>query len=114
MSTEPGTVKFVGSIIKRNDLSFEEFLKHWTEVHTTFWTGANAEATHLLKYVVNPIDRRQHPDSPIDGFAELWFPSQQALDDAFAGAIGQAAMADMPNFTERLFIAYVVEIPVVP
>lgn len=112
MSAEPRNVKFVGSIIKRNDLSFEQFLKYWTEVHTTFWTGENATATGLQRYVINPIDRAEYPSSPIDGFAELWFPSRQALDDAFAGPVGQAALADMPNFTEKLLVAHVIEIPV--
>lgn len=98
--------KHVGLIVKKQDQSFEEFVDNWVKVHSEI-------AKHVpgvLKYVINPIDREKYPDSPIDGFSELWFESLEAAEAAFASPAGQAAFADIPNFAQSVAVTYITEI----
>ncbi|MBB3139876.1 EthD family reductase [Halomonas organivorans] len=98
--------KHVGLITKRRDQTFEEFVAHWTKVHSEI----ALRVPGLRKYVINPIDREQYPDSPIDGFSELWFDSLEAAEAAFASPVGQEAYEDVPNFAEHVAVTYLTEI----
>ncbi|PPC74206.1 EthD family reductase [Pokkaliibacter plantistimulans] len=105
MSEEKG-FKHVGLITKKKDQSFEEFVDHWLKVHSDI-------AVHvpgLRKYVINPIDREKYPDSPIDGFSELWFDSLEAAEEAFSSPAGREAFADVPNFADHVAVTYLTEI----
>ncbi|MCA6916637.1 EthD family reductase [Pectobacterium versatile] len=98
--------KHVGFITRKQGQSFEEFVKHWNEVHTEI-------ALHLpgLKgYVLNPIDREKYPDSPVDGFSELWFDSIEDAIAAFNSPTGKEAFADVPNFADHVAVTYITEI----
>ncbi len=101
--------KHVGLLVKRSDLTFEEFLNHWKNVHSEI----AKKTPGLLAYTINPIDRREYPDSPIDGFSELWFESIESAKNAFAGEAGKEAFDDVPNFCDRVAATYIVEVPVV-
>lgn len=98
--------KHVGLITKKAGQSFEEFVAHWLEVHSAI----AVKVPGLRKYVINPIDREQYPDSPIDGFSELWFDSLEAAEAAFASPVGQEAFADVPNFAEHVAVTYITEV----
>ena len=91
-------VKLVGMIRRRPDMPYDEFTDHWLRVHTKL----AAQLPGLHRYAINFIDRRQFPNSVYDGFSELWFDSQEALDAAFAGPVGQAIAADIPAFMSEL------------
>ena len=39
-------------------------------------------------------------ESPYDGFAELYFESQEAMEEALATSEGQATINDLPNFCD--------------
>lgn len=88
--------KHVGLIYKRQDMSYEEFVQYWQNVHTKI----ALQLPGLKGYSINPIDRRLYPDSPIDGFSELWFDSLQSAQQAYD---------DVPNFAERVAVTYVTE-----
>lgn len=98
--------KHVGLLTKRKDQSFDEFVTHWHDIHTAI----ALELPGLKGYVLNPIDRRLYPDSPIDGFSELWFDSIEEAKAAFASPVGQEAFADVPEFADAVAVTYVSEI----
>ena len=98
--------KHVGLITKKEGQSFEEFVKHWTNVHSAI----ALKVPGLRSYVINPIDRALYPDSPIDGFSELWFDSIEAAHAAFASESGKLAFDDVPNFAEKVAVTYITEI----
>lgn len=104
--SEGTAFKHVGLIVKQPEQSFEEFVAHWQQVHSEI----ALRVPGLLRYVINPIDRRQYPDSPIDGFSELWFESIDAAEAAFASPAGQAAMVDVPNFAQHVAVTYITEV----
>lgn len=103
---EKKAFKHVGLITKKEDQSFEEFVEYWTKIHSEI-------AVHvpgLKKYVINPIDKRLYPDSPIDGFSELWFDSLEDAQAAFSSPAGKKAFNDVPNFAQNVAVAYITEI----
>ncbi len=91
-------VKLVGLIRKRAGLSTAEFRKHWLDVHAPL----ARQFPGLRRYTVNFIDRETEPGAAYDGFSELWFDSQEALEAAFASPIGTAIAADIPKFMDEL------------
>lgn len=104
--TETNGFKHVGLITKHADQSFEDFVEYWLNVHSEL-------AIHvpgLRKYTVNPIDRRLYPDSPIDGFSELWFDSLEEAKAAFESEAAQKTFADVPNFAANVAVTYLTEI----
>lgn len=105
MSEEMG-FKHVGLITKKKDQSFDEFVDYWLKVHSEI----AVRVPGLRKYVINPIDREKYPDSPIDGFSELWFDSLEAAEEAFASPAGQEAFVDVPNFADNVAVTYITEI----
>lgn len=98
--------KHVGFITRKQDQSFEEFVTHWNEVHTAI----ALRLPGLRGYVLNPIDREKYPDSPVDGFSELWFDSIDDATAAFNSPTGKAAFEDVPNFADRVAVTYITEI----
>lgn len=98
--------KHVGFLTRKKGQSYEKFVRHWQDIHTEI----ALQLPGLRGYVLNPIDREKYPDSPVDGFSELWFDSIEAAVAAFDSPIGQDAYRDVPNFVEHAAIAYVTEI----
>ena len=98
--------KHVGFLTRKKGQSFEDFVKHWEDVHTAI----TLKLPGLRGYVLNPIDREKYPDSPVDGFSELWFDSIEDAIAAFNSPIGQEAYEDVPNFVEHAAITYITEI----
>lgn len=105
MNTHCG-FKHVGLLVRKKDMSFEDFIQYWNETHTAI----ALQLPGLRGYVLNPIDREKYPDSPIDGFSELWFDSIDDAINAFNSPAGKAAYADVSNFIENAAITYVTEI----
>lgn len=98
--------KHVGLLCRREDQTFAQFVEYWEKIHTEI----ALKLPGLRGYVLNPIDRAQYPDSPIDGFSELWFDSIEAATSAFASSIGKEAYDDVENFIAELAVTYVTEI----
>ncbi|KKK89103.1 hypothetical protein LCGC14_2736470 [marine sediment metagenome] len=95
----------------RKDMSREEALRYWREVH-----GPIASKTPgLRKYVQDHATAAPEGGLQFDGIAELWFDSQEALQSAMASREWQATIADVPNFAvlEKSWAALVDEISVV-
>ncbi len=91
-------VKLVGLIRKRDGMTDAAFAAHWLGTHTAI----ARRLPGLRRYTVNLMDRGRFPDAAYDGFSELWFDSQEALDAAFAGPVGAEITADIPEFIGRL------------
>jgi len=105
MSNKAG-FKHVGLLCKRENDTFEQFVEYWENIHTEI----ALRLPGLKGYVLNPIDREKYPDSPIDGFSELWFDSIEDAISAFNSPIGKAAYDDVSNFIGKLAVTYVSEI----
>ncbi|MGM7465823.1 EthD family reductase [Escherichia albertii] len=98
--------KHVGFLTRKKGQSFDDFVKYWDEVHTAI----ALRLPGLRGYVLNPIDREKYPDSPVDGFSELWFDSLEDAISAFNSPVGKEAYDDVSNFVEHAAITYITEI----
>src|SRR5208282_6924945 len=103
-------IKVLGLLTRRPELTHEQFVKHWLEIH-----GPLAHAVPgIRRYVQSHITgTRTRPDIPetdveVDGIAELWYDDEAALQRA-------AASPEMKRLTDAgaLFIgrikSYVIE-----
>lgn len=104
--------KVVFLVHKRPDLDSEAFRRHWRETQGTL--GARIPGTR--KYVQNhTVASLGAGAAAYDGFAEIWFDSREAFEQAMATPEAQAAIVDLPNFldTTRMQSFIVDEIQVV-
>lgn len=106
--TNKTNFKHVGLLNRKDSQTFEEFVEYWVHVHTKI----ALKVPGLRGYVINPIDRKMYPDSPIDGFSELWFDSLEAAEAAFSSPEGMAAYDDCKNFIGKLAVTNINEIKV--
>jgi uncharacterized protein (TIGR02118 family) len=75
----------------------EEFRRHWRETQGSL--GAKIPGTR--KYVQNhTVGSFGGGIAPYDGFAEMWFDSTEAFEQAMATPEAEAAIADLPNFLD--------------
>ena len=97
-------IKSLSLLTRRPELTHEQFVKHWLEIH-----GPLALAVPgLRRYVQSHIlDERTRPDIPetevaVDGVAETWFDDRAAMDRANASPEAKALHADGALFIGRI------------
>lgn len=95
----PNTVKRLGLVVKKAGMSREQFSAHWLNTHAPLCK----QLPGLLRYSVNLVDREVFPEFGYDGFSELWFESEEALIASLNSPEGKTLLADLPNFTERIY-----------
>ena len=98
-------IKRVSLVRKRPEITREEFVAHWLGPHAEI---VRLHLPGVLGYVVNVCD-----DPGVagwDGFAEVWFPSREDADAAFASEpfLGLIAV-DRPKFVGEQTVFFVEE-----
>ena len=88
--------KRIGLQRKRSDLTHEQFVAHWVNVHAPL----AKRLPKLRRYSINVIDRERYPHFGYDGFSELWFDSQTDFEAAFSSPEGVILLADLKNYVE--------------
>ena len=103
-------IKSISLLTRKPELTHEQFMKHWVEIHAPL---AHA-VPGVRRYVQNHIrDERTRPDIPttevaVDGVAELWFDDQAALDAAARSPEMKALHDDGAKFIGRIR-SYIIE-----
>jgi uncharacterized protein (TIGR02118 family) len=87
-------VKRIGLLRRRTDMGYEDFKKHWLDVHAELCV----KIPGLKKYAVNFVVKDAPTPLGFDGFSELWFEDEAALNASLTSAEGKALLADLPNF----------------
>ena len=100
-------VKRIGLVRKREDMSHEQFVAHWLGTHA----GLCVKLPGMVRYSVNLVDRARFPKFGFDGFSELWFESEEALNAALTSPEGKTLLADLPNFAGAIEPIITVEHP---
>jgi uncharacterized protein (TIGR02118 family) len=90
--------KRLGLVRRREDLTHEQFVKHWLGTHAVLCS----KLPMLRRYSVNLVDKRRFPKFGFDGFSELWFDSEEDLVASFKSPEGVTLLADLPNFTASI------------
>jgi uncharacterized protein (TIGR02118 family) len=90
-------MKVVYVMFKKAGMSREEFRRYWKETHAPI----AKEMPGLKEYVQNHAHSDpEGNEPPYDGFDELYFESQEAMEEALATSEGEATLGDMPNFCD--------------
>jgi uncharacterized protein (TIGR02118 family) len=100
-----GNFKRIGLQRRRADLSHEQFVAHWVNVHAPL----AKRLPGLRRYSVNVVDREHYPYFGYDGFSELWFDSQADFQAALKSPEGVTLLADLKNYVERVDPVFVEE-----
>jgi len=100
-------IKRIGLVRRKTTLSREQFVHHWLNAHAALCV----KLPGMRRYCINLIDRQKYPKLDYDGFSELWFDSEEALDAALKSPEGVTLLADLPNFTDEIYPVVVVEHP---
>ena len=91
-------------LTRKKGMSVQEFDRHWLENHAPI----AMQVPHVLLYKQHRVVRGETPDDNpsgdfgVDGFAEFIYDSKEGMEEGWASEAGQRAMADVPNFLERL------------
>ena len=107
MATTKTHTKRLGFVKKREDMSQEQFARHWLGTHA----GLCVKLPGLIRYSVNLVDKSRFPHFDYDGFSELWFESEQALHASLESPQGRTLLADLPNFAGEIHPIIAVETP---
>jgi uncharacterized protein (TIGR02118 family) len=97
-SSEPTEIKRVSFVHRRDDLTHEQFVRHWTEVHAPL---ARVHHPGIADYTQNVVRRAYTPGGAnIDGIAELRFRTRADLETRFYDSeAGKAIIrADVAEF----------------
>jgi uncharacterized protein (TIGR02118 family) len=109
-------IKSVGLLTRRPELSHEEFVRHWVEIHAPL---AHA-VPGVRRYVQNHISEERHrTDIPttevaIDGIAELWYDDRAAMNLANASPEAKRLHDDGALFIGRIKSFVVEEKIIIP
>ena len=68
-------IKTISLLTRKQDLSHEEFVHHWVEVHAPLAHGVPGLRRYIQSHIIGERTRPDipTPDIEIDGIAELWF-----------------------------------------
>lgn len=89
------TSKYFSLLRKKPNWTEEEFRYHWKHVHGPLLS----KLPGLVKYVQYHVRSQVSPDveqvdEPIQGIAEMWFESDEALQQAMSSPDGQRVAKD--------------------
>jgi uncharacterized protein (TIGR02118 family) len=94
---DEGMMKVVYVMFKKEGMSREEFRSYWKDTHAP----VAKEMPGLKEYVQNhALVDAEGNEPPYDGFDELYFESQEAMEEALATQEGQMTLNDLPNFCD--------------
>jgi len=96
---EPNCVKRVGLVVRKAGMPLEEFHNYWLTVHADLCK----KLPNMRRYSVNIVDRERFPEFPYDGFSELWFDSEEALNASLQSPEGEVLLADIKNFVGHIY-----------
>lgn len=90
--------KRIGLVQRKKTLTREQFETHWLTKHAELCM----KLPNMRRYSVNLVDPGRFPHFPWDGFSELWFDSEEALQASLESPEGRTLLADLPNFVEKI------------
>ena len=75
-------IKRVSLLARKPEISHEEFVKHWVEIHAPMARACPGIGRYTLTIVNSASTRKDVPgfEIQVDGIAELWFKDQAAFD----------------------------------
>jgi uncharacterized protein (TIGR02118 family) len=109
-------IKSVGLLTRKDGLSHEEFVKHWSEVHAPLAHAVPGLRRYVQSHIIEERTRSDIPasDVEIDGIAELWYDDRTAMEQANATPEARRLHADGALFIGRIKSFVVEEKVIIP
>ena len=90
--------KVIFVLYKRPEMSTDEFRRYWEETHAPI----AAKMPGVREYVQNhAVSDPEGEEPPYAGVAELVFDTPEDMQQGLGSEEAQAAIADLPNFTDE-------------
>ncbi|MBL6952067.1 MAG: EthD family reductase [Alphaproteobacteria bacterium] len=89
-------IKRISLLTRRPELSHDEFVRHWLEVHGPLARVVPGIRRYVQSHIQGESVRADipAPDMEIDGIAELWYDDIEAMERSSATPEAQALYAD--------------------
>ena len=89
-------IKRISLLTRKPELTHEEFVRHWLEVHGPLALSVPGIRRYVQSHIQGESVRADVPvtDVEIDGIAELWYDSVDAMERSSATPEAQALYAD--------------------
>ena len=88
--------KMIGLMVRRPDLSPDEWRKYWNTTHAEI----TAQVPGLRSYVQNMCLPDENGDPPYDGVAVLAWDDDESMAQSLASPEWAAVMDDVPKFVD--------------
>jgi len=97
-------IKSISILTRKPEISREEFIRHWTQVHAPLAHKVPGVRRYVLSLINEEPRRADVPTQEVeaDGIAELWYDSIESWRAAYASPEGKALHADGATFIGRI------------
>jgi uncharacterized protein (TIGR02118 family) len=109
-------IKSVGLLTRRRELTPEEFVRHWVEVHAPLAHAVPGVRRYVQNHIIAERRRADIPTTEveIDGIAELWYDDREAMERANASPEAKRLHDDGALFIGRIKSFVVEEKVIIP
>ena len=109
-------IKVLGLLTRRPELTHEEFVRHWLEIHGPLALAVPGVRRYVQSHIVGT---RARPDIhetevEVDGIAELWYDDEAALQRAAASPEMKRLTDDGALFIGRIKTYIIDEKQIIP
>jgi uncharacterized protein (TIGR02118 family) len=75
-------IKSISLLTRRSELSHDEFVHHWVEVHAPLAHAVPGVRRYVQNHIIDEPRRADIPTTKVavDGIAELWYDDRAAMD----------------------------------
>lgn len=89
-------IKRISLLTRKVGMTHEEFVRHWLEIHGPLARKVPGVRRYVQSHIVSESVRPDIPatDVEIDGIAELWYDSREAMERSSASPEAKALYAD--------------------
>jgi uncharacterized protein (TIGR02118 family) len=79
-------IKSLSLLTRRPELSHEEFVRHWVEIHAPLAHAVPGVRRYVQNHIAGERRRADIPETAVavDGIAELWYDDRAVMDRANA------------------------------
>jgi uncharacterized protein (TIGR02118 family) len=109
-------IKVLSLLTRKPDLSHDEFVKHWRDVHGPLAHGIPGLRRYVQSHITGTRTRADiaELDIDIDGIAELWYDDAASMAAASATPEAKRLYADGALFISRIKTFVIDEQEVIP
>ena len=97
-------IKIISLLTRKDGMTHEQFMKHWVEIHAPLAHAVPGVRRYVQSHILEERKRADIPasDVDVDGIAELWYDSREAMMQSAATPEAKALYADGALFIGRI------------